>query len=179
MAKLIGATKSLCALQTFTEIFAPLSWSIMLKNEEIRQKYSFFRKGLNYFEAESITRGYICTVCKEEWKDYCDCGHWVPKTFFSQRNQVAYHFIAACQGCFNCTQLQIHTPSTSQLLFWNVFFWKFFERILSTLRHLLAFIEQVQNIDKSNASFVEVASCFATEKARIQERQSNVHIKPS
>jgi len=23
----------------------------MLKNEEIRQKYPFFRKGLNYFEA--------------------------------------------------------------------------------------------------------------------------------
>jgi len=34
-----------------------------------------------------------------------------------------YHFIAARQGCFNYPQLQIHTscPSTSQMLFWNVF----------------------------------------------------------
>ena len=44
----------------------------MLKNEEIRQRYPFFRKGLNYFEAEWITCGCICTVGKEEWKDYCD-----------------------------------------------------------------------------------------------------------
>jgi len=44
---------------------------------------------------------------------------------------------------------------------------------------VVAFIEQVQNIDKSNASVVEVVSCFATDKARIQERQSDVHIKPS
>jgi len=57
MPKLIGATKSLYALLTFTEIFALLSAPIMLKNEAIRQKYSFFRKGLNYFEAECITSG--------------------------------------------------------------------------------------------------------------------------
>jgi len=49
------------------------------------------------------------------------------------------------------------------------------------LRHLqsfvVAFIKQVQNIEKSKASIVEVVSCFATVKARIQERQSDVHIK--
>ena len=44
----------------------------MLKNAELRQKYPFIRKGLNYFEAEWITWGCICTVRKEEWKDYCD-----------------------------------------------------------------------------------------------------------
>jgi len=44
----------------------------MLKNEEIRQKYPFSRIGLNYFEAEWITCGCMCTVRKEEWKDYCD-----------------------------------------------------------------------------------------------------------
>ena len=94
-------------------------------------------------------------------------------------SEGGYHFFAACQGCFNCTQLPIHTacPSTSQLLFWN-FFWKFFERYLFTLRHLqsfvVAFIEQVQNIEKSKASLVEVVSCFATVKARIQERQADV-----
>jgi len=39
----------------------------MLKNEEIRQKYPFFRKGLNHFETEWITCGcIICTVRKEE-----------------------------------------------------------------------------------------------------------------
>jgi len=51
-----------------------------------------------------------------------------------------------------------------------------------TLRHLqsfvVAFIEQ-ENIEKSKASVVEVVSCFATVKARIQERQSDVHIEPS
>jgi len=33
-----------------------------------------------------------------------------------------YKLILACQGCFNCIQLHIHTscPSTSQQLFWNV-----------------------------------------------------------
>jgi len=36
---------------------------------------------------------------------------------------------------------------------------------------VVAFIEQVQNIEKSKVSFVEVVSCFATVKARIQKRQ--------
>jgi len=69
----VGFTKNFRALLTFTEIFAPLSYSIMLKNDEIRQKHSFFRKGLNYFEAEWIrpTCGCICTVRKEKWKDCC------------------------------------------------------------------------------------------------------------
>jgi len=44
---------------------------------------------------------------------------------------------------------------------------------------LVAFIEQNQNTEKSKASVVEVVSCFATVKARIQEKQSDVHIKPS
>jgi len=33
---------------------------------------------------------------------------------------------------------------------------------------VVTFNEQVQNIKKSKASFVEVVSCFATVKARIQ-----------
>jgi len=57
-------------------------------------------------------------------------------------------------------------------------FFGFFERTLFTLRHLqsfvVAFIEQVQNIEKSKASVVEVVSFSATLKARIQERQSDV-----
>jgi len=44
---------------------------------------------------------------------------------------------------------------------------------------LVAFDEQVQNIEKSKASFIELVSCFATVKARIQQRQSDVHIKPT
>jgi len=50
------------------------------------------------------------------------------------------------------------------------FFWKFSERTL--LRHLrlflVAFNEKVQNVEKSKASFVEVVSCFATVKAKMQ-----------
>jgi len=53
------------------------------------------------------------------------------------------------------------------------FFWKFSERTLfKILRHLqlflVAFNEQVRIIEKSKVSFVEVVSCFATVKARIQ-----------
>ena len=44
---------------------------------------------------------------------------------------------------------------------------------------VVEFIEQVQNMEKSRASIVEVVSCFATVKARIQGRQSDAHIKPS
>jgi len=44
---------------------------------------------------------------------------------------------------------------------------------------VVAFIKQVQNIEKSKASVVEVESCFAPVKARTQERQSDAHIKPS
>ena len=44
----------------------------MLKNEEIRQKYPFFRKGLNDFEVEWITCGCIYKVSKRERKNYCD-----------------------------------------------------------------------------------------------------------
>ena len=65
----------------------------------------------------------------------------------------------------------------------ETYFWKIFGRILFTLRHLqsfvVVFIEQVQNIEKSKASVVEVISCFATVKARLQERQSDLHVKPS
>jgi len=108
----------------------------------------------------------------------------ITKNVFFVAQPGGNYFISACQGCFNCTQLHIHTscPSTSLLLFWNVV-WNFFERILFTLRHLqslvVAFVEQVQNIEKSKASFVEVVSCFATVKARVQERQSDWHTKPS
>ena len=44
----------------------------MLKSEEIRQKYPFFRKRINDFEAEWITCGCICTVRKKDSKDHCD-----------------------------------------------------------------------------------------------------------
>jgi len=55
---------------------------------------------------------------------------------------------------------------------------RFFVKYLSELRHMqsfvVAYIEQVLKIEKSKASIVEVVSCFATVKARIQERQSDV-----
>jgi len=62
---------------------------------------------------------------------------------------------------------------------------RFFGNSLSDLclRHLQSFPvavnEQVQNIKKSKASVVELVLCFATVKARIQQRQSDVHSKPS
>jgi len=40
--------------------------------KKIRQKYPFFRKGLNDFEAEWITCGCIHDIRKRQWKDYCD-----------------------------------------------------------------------------------------------------------
>jgi len=65
----------------------------------------------------------------------------------------------------------------------ETFFWKSFEQILFTLRHLqsfvVAFTKQAQNVEKSKASVVEVVSCFATVKARLQERESDRQIKPS
>jgi len=55
----------------------------------------------------------------------------------------------------------------------ETFFWKFFERTLFTLRHLqsfvVAFVEQVQNMEKSKASIVDIVSSFVTVKARIQK----------
>jgi len=41
------------------------------------------------------------------------------------------------------------------------------------------FSEKVQNIEKTKASIVEVVPCRATAKATIQERGSDVPIKPS
>ena len=41
---------------------------------------------------------------------------------------------------------------------------------------MVAFNEQVQYIEKSKASIVEVASCFTPVKAEIQKRQSDAHI---
>ena len=43
----------------------------MLKNKEILQKYPFFKKGLNDFEAEWTMCGCIYKI-RREWKD--DCG---------------------------------------------------------------------------------------------------------
>ena len=85
-------------------------------------------------------------------------------------------------------------PTTSNSETFLVFFlWEFQRRPLlrmnnhtlgiTGLRHVqsfvVAFIEQVENIEKSKASVVEVVLCFVTVKARIQEIQSDVHIKPS
>jgi len=61
----------------------------MLKSEEIHQKYPFFRKGLNDFEAEWITCSCICAVRKKVKRSLWLCGYWVQKIYFSQRNQMA------------------------------------------------------------------------------------------
>jgi len=107
------------------------------------------------------------------------CGYWVPKTYFSQRNQVAITLSQLAKDVSVVPSLKfiLHVHRQANCCS-ETFFWIFFERVLFTLRYLqlfvVAFIEQVQNIEKSKASVVEVVSCFATVKARIQERQSDV-----
>ena len=133
----------------------------MLKNEEIRQKYPFLRKGLNDFEVEWITCGCICKVRKREWKDVRLCGSWVPKTYYSRPNQVAITL------SYLARMLQTYPDSHSYFIsihkstvILNRFCWKFSERTLfKTLRHLqsflVAFNKQVQNIENTKASFGE------------------------
>jgi len=57
-------------------IFIALFWSLMRgcesRCEQLRSRTGAARLKLNYFEAEWITCGCICTVSKEEWKHYCD-----------------------------------------------------------------------------------------------------------
>jgi len=105
------------------------------------------------------------------------------KTYFSQRTQVAITLSQLAKDASIAPSfkfiLHVHRQASC---YSETFFWKFFERTLFILRHLqsfvVAFIEQVQKIEKSKASIVEVVSCFASVKARIQKR-SDVHIKPS
>jgi len=88
----------------------------MLKNEEIRQKYPFFREGLNYFEAKWILCGCICTARKEEWKDYCDFVDMAHQNLIKlsvTRWLSLYRSLPTMLQLY--TQLQIHTscPSTN------------------------------------------------------------------
>ena len=140
---------------------------------------------LNYYEAEWATCICICTVRKEEWKDYCD---FVDIEFQKLISRNVARRLSLYRGLSRMLRLSPDSNSSflsidKPTVILNVLFLKFFERILFTLRRLqsfvVAFIEQVQNIEKSKASVVEVVSCFAAMKARIQERQSDVHIKPS
>jgi len=56
----------------------------MLKNEEIRQNYPFFRKGLNDFKVNYVWLHLHSSQEKLE-RSLWLCGYWVPKTYFSQR----------------------------------------------------------------------------------------------
>ena len=112
------------------------------------------------------------------------CGYCVPNTYFSERNQVVITLSQLAKDASIVPSLKfiLHVHRQAKCCS-ETFFWICFERILFTLRYLqlfvVAFIEQVQNIEKLKASVVEVVSCLATVKARIQERQSDIHIKPS
>jgi len=105
------------------------------------------------------------------------------KTYFSQRSQLAITLSQLAKDASIVPSfksiLHVHRQASCCS---ETFFWKFFDRILFTLRYLqsflVAFIEQIQNIEESKASVVEVVSCFATVKVRIQEKQSDVHIEP-
>jgi len=45
----------------------------------------------------------------------------ITKNLFLVAQPGGYHFIAACQGCFNCTQLQIHTSHFGTRLVLGIF----------------------------------------------------------
>jgi len=136
----------------------------MLKNEEIRQKYPFFRKGLNNFEAEWITCGYIYKVCRREWKDYCDFVN-------IEYQKLIAHSVTRCLSLYPTLPriLQMYPASHSYFMSIRkstVVLKRFFESSLSELclrlfkmRYLQSLLvasnEQVQNIEKSKASFVE------------------------
>jgi len=103
------------------------------------------------------------------------------KTDFSQRNRVAITLSQSAKDASIVPSfkfiLHIHRHACCCS---ETFFRKFFERTQFTLRHLqsflVVFIEQVQIIEKSKASIVEIVSCFATVKARIQKRRPDVHM---
>jgi len=127
----VVATKNFFALLTFTEVFPPLSSSVMLKNEEIREKYPFFRRGLNYFEAEWIACGCICTV-RKEWKDYCDFVDIAYQKLISRSVTRWLSLYRSLPRMFqlcpasNSYFMSINKPTVVL----KRFFWKFSERIL-------------------------------------------------
>jgi len=88
-----------------------------LRTGAARQKTKLFSSWMNYvwLHLHSWQR----RVKRLWWL----CGYWVPKTYFSQRNQVAITLSQLAKDTSIVTQLRIHIscPSTSQLLFWNVF----------------------------------------------------------
>jgi len=140
---------------------------------------------LNYFETEWITCGCICTVCKEQWKDYCD---FEDIEFQKRISRSVTRWLSLYRGLPRMLQLypasnsyfmSIVKPTVVLKRFFMEILWANSVHIKTLQSFVCAFIEQVQNIEKSRASVVEVVSCFTTVKARIQERQSDVHIKPS
>jgi len=106
------------------------------------------------------------------------CGYWVPKTYFSWRNQVAITLsqLDKDASIVPSSKFKLHAHRQANC-YSETFSWKFFERFLFTLRHLQSFV--VQNIEKSKASVVVVVSRFATVKARIQSKPSDIHINPT
>jgi len=158
----------------------------MLKYEDICQKYPFFKKGPNDPEAEWIYVWLHLHSSQERMKrSLWPCGYWVPKTYFSQRIQTTITLSQLSKDASNVPSFKIilHVHRQTNCCS-ETFFWKFCKLTLfSTLWHLQSFVvafnEQVKNTEKSKASFGEVVLCFATVKARIQVRQSDVHIKPS
>jgi len=131
----------------------------MLEYKERRRKYLFFRKELNDFESEWITCGCICTVCKKEWKDYCD--------FVDIEHQnLLSHSVTRLSLCPSLPRmLQMYSVSHSYFMSIDksTFVLKhFFGNSLSEfcLTHFKTFViicgclmlnEQVQNIEKSKA----------------------------
>ena len=146
----------------------------MLKNEEISQKHPFFRKGLNNFEVEwNYMWLHLHSSQKRVKKLLWLCGYWVPKCYFSWPNQVAitlsYRYLAKDASKVPSFTFILHVHRQAKCCS-ETFFGNSLSKLCS--RHLQSFLvtfnRQVQNTEKSKASFVEVVWCFAAVKARIQ-----------
>ena len=141
---------------------------------------------VNYFEAEWITRGCICTVRKEESQRRVKT---IVTLWILSTKKIISHSVTRWLSLYRSLPRMLQLCPASNSYFMSIdkpvvvlktFFWKLFGRTLWHLQSFVAvFIEQVQNIEKSKASFVDVVSCFATVKTRIQKRQPDVHVKPS
>jgi len=145
----------------------------------------FSKKNQMILKLSEFMCGCICTVRKKEWKDHCDFGYRVPKTYFSQRNQTTITLSQLSKDASNVPSftiiLHIHrqTNCCSETFIWKFCKLTLFNTLWNLQSLVVAFNEHVKNTEKSKTSFVEVVSCFATVKARIQVRQSDVHIKSS
>jgi len=149
----------------------------VLKNEEIRQKYTIFRKGLNDFEAEWITCSCICTVRKKEWKDHCDFVNIEYQKRISPYPNLPrmLQMYPASHSSF----MSIDKPTVVLKRFFRNYPSELCWTHWDTCNHLWLLLMSKFRILTSQKHRLLRLSCFTAVKAGIQVRQSDIHIKPS